>query len=179
MPNASGKDAETPGDAAHPQHEKRGRAFRRARPALGTEERNLRRACLGRPLSRAELASALSWDESTAQAAIDDLVGWRMARQTRDGIAATGGKPWDLLFAAFEERRRREIEPAVQVLARAARAAERDGTSPGAVTRIRDLHDLARDLSHLAERVGRVSSATLTRLVGLGGRFARIIGSRS
>ena len=134
---------------------------------------------IGRPLSRAGLASALSWDESTAQAAIDDLVGWRMARQTRDGIAATGGKPWDLLFAAFEERRRREIEPAVQALARAARAAERDGTSPGAVTRIRDLHDLARDLSHLAERVGRVSSATLTRLVGLGGRFARIIGSRS
>ena len=38
---------------------------------------------------------------------------------------------------------------------------------------------LARDLSHLAERVGQFSSATMTRLVGLGGRFARIIGSRS
>lgn len=130
---------------------------------------------VGRPLSRAELAAALSWDEPTVQAAIEDLVGWRMARQTRDGVAATGGKPWDLLFAAFEERRRREIEPAVQVLARAAR----DGTSRGAVQRIRDLHDLARDLSHLAERVGQFSSTTLTRLVGLGGRFARIIGSRS
>ena len=134
---------------------------------------------VGRPLSRAELAAALSWDEPAAQAAIDDLVGWRMARQTRDGVAATGGKPWDLLFAAFEERRRREIEPAVLVLARAARAAERDGTSRGAAQRIRDLHDLARDLSHLAERMGQFSSATLTRLVGLGGRFARIIGSRS
>ena len=95
------------------------------------------------------------------------------------GVMATGGKPWDLLFAAFEERRRREIEPAIAVLAQAARAAERDGTSRGAAQRIRDLHDLARDLSHIAARVGQFSSTTLTRLVGLGGRFARIIGSRS
>ena len=134
---------------------------------------------VGHPLTRTELATALEWDEPTAQAAIDDLVGWRMARQSGEGVAPAGGKPWDLLFAAFEERRRREIEPAVQVLACAVRAAERDGTSRGARARIRDLHDLARDLSHFAERIGQFSSTTLTRLVGLGGRFARIIGSHS
>ena len=133
----------------------------------------------GRSMTRAELAATLGWDDAKAEAAIADLIGWRMARRTRDGVMATGGKPWDLLFAAFEERRRREIEPAVQVLAQAAKAAGGDGTPRDARQRIRDLHDLARDLSTIAERVGQLSPGTLTRLVGLGGRFARIIGSRS
>jgi DNA-binding transcriptional regulator GbsR (MarR family) len=134
---------------------------------------------MARPMTRTEVAAALEWDEQKADAAIDDLIGWRMARRMRDGIVATGGKPWDLLFAAFEERRRREIEPAVQVLAQATRAAGTDGTPRETRQRIRDLHELASDLSTLAERVGQFSSTTLTRLVGLGGRFARIIGSRS
>jgi DNA-binding transcriptional regulator GbsR (MarR family) len=133
----------------------------------------------GRPMSRADLAAALGWDEATAQAAIDDLVGWRMARRTRDGVMATGGKPWDLLFAAFEERRRREIEPAVEVLAKAVQSAALDGTPAGAAQRIRSLHALALDLSAIAARVGQFSSSTLTRLVGLGGGLARIFGSRS
>lgn len=133
----------------------------------------------GTPMSRAALAATLQWDEATAQAAIDDLVGWRMARRTRDGVMATGGKPWDLLFAAFEERRRREIEPAVQALAQAMRSAAHDGTPAGAAQRIRDLHALARDLAAIAARVGQFSSSTLTRLVGLGGSLSRIIGSRS
>jgi len=132
-----------------------------------------------RPTTRAELAVALGLTEATADAAIDDLVGWRMARRTRDGVMATGGKPWDLLFAAFEERRRREIEPAVRLLAQAVRTAERDGTPRGAAQRIRSLHELARDLSTIAERVGQFSSTTLTRLVGFGGRLSRIVGSRS
>jgi DNA-binding transcriptional regulator GbsR (MarR family) len=133
----------------------------------------------GRAMMAAELAQSLGWSEATAQAAIADLVSWRMARRTRDGVAAAGGKPWDLLLEAFEERRRREIEPAVRVLAQAAQAATRDGTPGEARQRIRDLHALARDLSSIAERFGQVSSSTLTRLVGLGGRLSRIIGSRS
>jgi DNA-binding transcriptional regulator GbsR (MarR family) len=133
----------------------------------------------GRAMTRAELAAALEWDEATAEAAIADLIGWRMARRTRDGVQAAGGKPWDLMFAAFEERRRREIEPAVQVLAQAVRSAGRDGTPRQVTERIRDLHALARDLSAIAQRVGQFSAGTLTRLVGLGGRLSRIIGSRS
>jgi DNA-binding transcriptional regulator GbsR (MarR family) len=133
----------------------------------------------GRAMTAADLAQSFGWSEATAEAAIADLISWRMARRTRDGIAAAGGKPWDLLLAAFEERRRREIEPAVRVLSEAMQAAGRDGTPREARQRIRDLHALARDLSSIAERFGRVSSSTLTRLVGIGGRLSRIIGSSS
>ena len=110
-------------------------------------------------MTRAELAAALGCDEATAEAAIGDLIGWRMARRTREAVQATGGKPWDLLFAAFEERRRHEIEPAVAVLGEAVRTAVRDGTPRSVADRIRDLHALARDLSSIAQRVGQFSSA--------------------
>jgi DNA-binding transcriptional regulator GbsR (MarR family) len=133
----------------------------------------------GRAMTPAALAAALEWDEARAQSALDDLIGWGMARRTHEGVIAAGGEPWDLLFAALEQRRRREIEPAMQVLAQAMRSAARDGTPRAVAQRIRGLHELARDLSVIAERVGRFSSTTLTRLVGLGGRFARIVGSRS
>ena len=131
---------------------------------------------VGRPMTCADIAACLGWDEVTAQAAIDDLVGWRMAQRTGDGFISTSGKPWDLLSAAFEERRRREIEPALRVLADAAKAAARDGTPPGAARRIRSLLDLARDLSTIAQRVGQLSSTTMTRLLSIGGRVSRIIG---
>jgi len=131
---------------------------------------------VGRPMTRPDIAACLGWDEGTAQAAIDDLVGWRMAQRTRDGLISTSGKPWDLLSAAFEERRRREIEPAVRVLADAAKAATRDGTPHGSAQRIRSLLELARDLSTIAQRVGQLSSSTMTRLLSIGGRVSRIIG---
>jgi DNA-binding transcriptional regulator GbsR (MarR family) len=133
----------------------------------------------GRAMTAAELAAALGFDTATAEAAIDDLIAWRMAQRTREGVAATDGKPWDLMLAAFEERRRRDIEPAVRVLSQAAQAAGRDGTTQAARQRIRDLHGLARDLASIAERFGRVSSGTMMRLVGLGGRLSRMIGTSS
>jgi DNA-binding transcriptional regulator GbsR (MarR family) len=131
---------------------------------------------VGRPMTCPDIAACLGWDEAAAQAAIDDLVGWRMAQRTRDGLVSTSGKPWDLLSAAFEERRRREIEPALRILADAATAATRDGTPRGAAQRIRSLLDLARDLSTIAQRVGQLSATTMTRLLSIGGRVSRIIG---
>jgi DNA-binding transcriptional regulator GbsR (MarR family) len=130
----------------------------------------------GRPMRVAEVAQSLGLDAAATATAIDDLVAWRMARRTAGGFVIAGGEPWDLLFSALEERRRREIAPALDALTRAARTAERDGTPPDASRRIRDLLDLVRDLAAIGERVDLLSSRTLTRLVSFGGRAARIFG---
>ena len=167
---------------------------------------------VGRPMTTADLAQCLGLSDSDAEAAIEDVIGWRMARRTPAGlVGATGepwdllfaafeerrrgggatppprvekrpprarsaGAPWDLLFAAFEERRRREIAPALEMLTTAARMAQRDGTPRGAAQRIRSLLELVRDLATLGDQVGRLSSKTLARLVGLGGRVSRFLG---
>jgi DNA-binding transcriptional regulator GbsR (MarR family) len=130
----------------------------------------------GRPMRDVDLAQCLGLDEAATAAAIDDLVSWRMARRTGAGLVGASGEPWDLLFSALEERRRREIAPALNALTKAARAAERDGTPPATLRRIRDLLDLVRDLSAISGQIDVFSSKTLTRLVSLGGRVSRIFG---
>jgi DNA-binding transcriptional regulator GbsR (MarR family) len=127
---------------------------------------------VGRPMARSDLARCLGLDE----AAIEDLVGWRMARRTPAGLVGASGEPWDLLFAAFEERRRRELVPALKVLTAAARSAASDGTPRATAQRIRSLLDLVRDLSTIGDQVGQLSSRTLARLISLGGRVSRILG---
>ncbi len=131
---------------------------------------------VGRPMTTADLAQCLGLSDSDAEAAIEDVIGWRMARRTPAGLVGATGEPWDLLFAAFEERRRREIAPALEMLTTAARMAQRDGTPRGAAQRIRSLLELVRDLATLGDQVGRLSSKTLARLVGLGGRVSRFLG---
>jgi len=132
---------------------------------------------VGRPLAKPDLAQYLGGvDETIVEAAIEDLVGWGMAHRTPAGLVGASGEPWDLLFAALEERRRREIEPALKVLAAAARSAESDGTPRRTAHKIHALLGLVRDLSTIGDRMGQLSSSTLARLVNLGGRVARILG---
>ena len=130
---------------------------------------------VGRPMAKGDLARCLGLDEPATEAAIEDLVGWRMARRTPTGLVGASGEPWDLLFAAFEERRRRELAPALKVLTDAARAAASDGTPRATAQRIRSLLDLVRDLSTIGDQVGQLSSRTLARLISLGGRVSRIL----
>ena len=131
---------------------------------------------VGRPVAASDLAQYLGLDQPAAEAAIEDLVGWGMAHWTPAGLVGASGEPWDLLFAALEERRRREIEPALKILAAAARSAESDGTPRRTTLKIHALLGLVRDLSTIGDRVGQLSSSTLARLVNLGGRVARILG---
>ena len=55
---------------------------------------------VGRPMAKGDLARCLGLDEPATEAAIEDLVGWRMARRTPAGLVGASGEPWDLLFAA-------------------------------------------------------------------------------
>lgn len=130
----------------------------------------------GRPLDRGAIASALGLDLPTTEAAIADLLDWKMAERLPSGCIGTNGQPWDLLAAAFEERRRREIEPALRAFSAAVRDAQRDGTPPVVVSRITALFDLVKDVSAITGQFGRLSSRTLMRLVSLGGRASRLIG---
>jgi DNA-binding transcriptional regulator GbsR (MarR family) len=132
----------------------------------------------GRPLSPAEIADGLRLDAAVAGVAIDDLIEWRMAVRRGDGLISTSGEPWDLMFAAMEERRRRELAPALVALAAAAKSAAADGTQFAVAGRIHSLVALVQDLAALGEQVGQLSSKSLARLVGFGGRFSRVLGSR-
>ncbi len=130
----------------------------------------------GAPLTAAALAAALDLTAAAAASALDDVERWGMARRTADGRWETSGEPWDLLFAGLEERRRRELQPALATL-RACRAdaATDPATPPAARLRIDRMLRLVEDLAAIDLQSRRLSPSGMARMVGIGARAARVL----
>ena len=130
----------------------------------------------GAPLALANIARALDLTEVEARATIADLAQWGMARPVADDRWDASGEPWDLLFRALEARRRRELQPALDMLHACDVEAAGDGTPPAIRERLRRIEALVDDIAAIDREAQRVPPRALMRLIGLGGRAARFIG---
>lgn len=129
-----------------------------ARPAT---EPDLRGAL---DLKGPELAEALAW-----------LGDFRLATSA-NGAWRTNTDPWELLLRGLEERRRREIDPALDLLRGCQRdMAATDADGKMARAQIAKMIALVEDLAAIDVQARRLSPQTLRRLVGLGGRVGRLI----
>jgi hypothetical protein len=99
-----------------------------------------------------------------------------MARPSAQGRWETGGEPWDLLFAGLEERRRREIGPAIETMRACTGEAAADGEIPAAVrNRMERVLCLVEDLAAIDGQMGRLGPGSISRMVGFGASAARLI----
>lgn len=129
-------------------------------------------------LNCAEISRYLELNDEASKTAIDDLVEWRMAELSDDGYVYTDGEPWDLLFAGMEERRRREIAPALEAIGGAVESANDDGTPRMTKLRINQLHELLRDLSEISGRVDKLPPNMMKHVVRFGGQVSKIFNRR-
>lgn len=129
-------------------------------------------------LSCEEISEYLGVDAATSKAAMDDLVDWRMADLSADGCVYTDGEPWDLLSAGLEERRRREIGPALEAIGGAAAKAGDDGTPRMTAVRIHQLHELLQDLSAISGRMDKLPSNTMKHAIRFGGQVSKLFGGK-
>jgi DNA-binding transcriptional regulator GbsR (MarR family) len=131
---------------------------------------------MARPAIATEIAEALAFDAASVDAALAYLAEWRMATPSGTDRWSVGADPWQMLFAGLEERRRRELAPALSTL-RACRAdAVRDETvAPAIRRRIGKVLDLVEDIAAIDLQARRLSPAVLRGLVGLSGRAARFM----
>lgn len=131
---------------------------------------------LGRPASDREIAPALGLDEAHLGEALSYLAGYRMVDQTGPSLWQTGGDPWDMLLSGLEERRRREIGPALTTLRDCHRAALDDSASDRSISlRIGKLLTLVEDLAALDNQARRLSPQFVRGIVGISGRAARLV----
>jgi DNA-binding transcriptional regulator GbsR (MarR family) len=130
---------------------------------------------LGRASSEAEIGSALGLEAAACAEALAYLEVYRMVERATDGLWRTGGDPWDMLVSGLEERRRREIGPALATLRACRQAALDDTANDRAVSlRIGKLLALVEDLAALDNQTRRLPPQLLRGLVGLSGRAARL-----
>ena len=130
---------------------------------------------VARPVTEAELRKAVGPDDASVQDALAWLVDYRLVE--RDGEAwRTKNDPWDLMLRALEERRRREVEPALTTLRECQDAVLAENGQDRVIgLQIGKLLALAQDLAAIDAQARRVSPRTLRQLVGFGGRAARLL----
>jgi DNA-binding transcriptional regulator GbsR (MarR family) len=131
---------------------------------------------MAQPATATEIGEALAFDAAAAGSALAYLSEWRMASPAGSDRWSVGGDPWQMLFAGLEERRRRELAPALATL-RACRAdAVRDqATAPAVRRRIGKVLDLVEDIAAIDLQAQWISPTVMRGLIGLSGRAARFM----
>jgi DNA-binding transcriptional regulator GbsR (MarR family) len=131
---------------------------------------------VGKPTTATQVADALNLDEKTLDEALAWLADYRLIERIDSNTWRTDSDPWELMMRALEERQRREVGPALDLLRECARAAaRRDAGQRTIAAQIGKLLRLIEDLSAISRQTRRLSPSTVRHVVGLGGLAARVL----
>ena len=128
------------------------------------------------PSSETDLTSALDLDDAALAEATAFLVDYQLVRRVGASGWQTSGDPWDMLARGLEQRRRRELPPALSTLRDChSDAVSDDQIDPRSVRQIAKMLELFEDLAAIDSRTRNLSPHLLRGLVGLSGRASRFL----
>jgi DNA-binding transcriptional regulator GbsR (MarR family) len=135
------------------------------------------------PLTAEEIAQTLSVARSNVSNSLRELQGWGLIQivhvlgDRRDHFVAIGDS-WEAMRVILEERKRREIDPAIARLRECVAEAE---TEPAGrrdrhgEQKLRELLELMDTMNGWYEQVQRLPRSTVMRLVRLGGKVGKVL----
>ncbi|MBO9512161.1 MarR family transcriptional regulator [Erythrobacter sp. A6_0] len=134
-----------------------------------------------RPLPAEEICTRLGLARSNVSNGLKELQSYRIIRRVhvegdrRDHFVADTDL-WDMLMKIAAERKRREIDPTIQLLGELAESLDgRTQLPPHIHERIGRMHEFLGTLTNWYDDVRRLPRPTLVALMKLGGRIARFI----
>jgi DNA-binding transcriptional regulator GbsR (MarR family) len=131
---------------------------------------------VAKPLTEADLRAALGTSEAALGEALTWLAEFKLIKREGPDAWQTGSDPWELMLRALEERQRREVGPALDLLRDCRREALAEGRhQQKTVLQIDKLVSLVEDLTSISKQTQRLSSSTIRQMVGLGGLAARAL----
>ncbi len=135
-----------------------------------------------RPLTAEEIAGTLSIARSNVSNSLKELQSWGLVKvvhqigDRRDHFEALTD-PWELFLRIVEERKRREIDPTLEMLRACVVEAESDGQTPKvARERMRAMLSVLDLLDGWYREVKTLPKATLLGLAKAGGKVAKLLG---
>ena len=138
-----------------------------------------------RPLPADDIVDQLRLARSNVSTALKELQSYAIVRRVhvegdrRDHFIAETDL-WEMLMRIVAERKRREVDPTIQLLSELAARLKGDDTAPPQVReRIGRMHEFISTLSNWYEQVSRLPKPTLVTLMKLGGKVARFVTPRS
>jgi DNA-binding transcriptional regulator GbsR (MarR family) len=128
-----------------------------------------------RPIETQQITRALGMSAAAVESALQWLVEYRLVERDASGAWRTQSDPWELMMRALEERRQRELGPALALLR------ECQGNASGETDRVATLQigklvALVEDLAAIDMQARRLSPQMLRQMIGVGGIAARVIG---
>jgi DNA-binding transcriptional regulator GbsR (MarR family) len=134
----------------------------------------------GRPLNAEELAETLSVARSNVSTSLKELQSWNLIRVThvlgdRRDYFETTADVWELLRTIVRERKHREFDPTVRMLAELVADEGFQNESPDAQDRVRECLRLMQTLGAWSEEMMRLSPATLEKVLKLGASVQRFV----
>jgi DNA-binding transcriptional regulator GbsR (MarR family) len=134
-----------------------------------------------RPLNAEEISESLKLARSNVSTALKELQGYGIVRRQhvtgdrRDHFVAETDL-WELLMRISAERKRREIDPTIELLAALKeRIAERQDVPAHVRERISRMHEFISTLTNWYDQVRRLPKPTLVTLMKLGSKVAQFI----
>ena len=134
-----------------------------------------------KPLPADDIVEMLSIARSNVSTSLKELMSYSLvdrvhvASDRRDHFHAKED-PWDMLRAIAEERKRREVDPALLMVRTCVDAAKADGqTPPHARERLARMLDLLEQLDSFYMRMKNVPPPVLKRMVTMGDKIVRMM----
>ena len=134
-----------------------------------------------RPLHAEEISETLKLARSNVSTALKELQSYAIVRRThvagdrRDHFVAETDL-WELLMRISAERKRREIDPTIQLLAQLKEQIKgRDDVPEHVRHRIGRMHEFISTLTNWYDQVRRLPKPTLVTLMKLGSKVAKFI----
>lgn len=134
-----------------------------------------------RPLNAEEISDALKLARSNVSTAMRELQSYGIVRRQhvsgdrRDHFAAETDL-WEMLMRISAERKRREVDPTVQLLAELQKQiAARPDVPEYVRQRISRMHEFLSTLTNWYDQIRRLPKPTLVTLMKLGSRVAQFI----
>jgi DNA-binding transcriptional regulator GbsR (MarR family) len=134
-----------------------------------------------RPLHAEEISDSLKLARSNVSTGLKELQGYGIVRRThvagdrRDHFVAETDL-WELLMRITAERKRREIDPTIALLAELKEKIDARAGMPDHIRqRIGRMHEFISTLANWYEQVRRLPKPTLVTLMKLGGKVARFV----
>lgn len=134
-----------------------------------------------RPLNAEEISDTLRLARSNVSTALKELQSYSIVRRQhvsgdrRDHFVAETDL-WELLMRISAERKRREIDPTIELLARLkSEITERKDVPAHVRERIGRMHEFISTLANWYDQVRRLPKPTLVTLMKLGARVAQFI----
>lgn len=134
------------------------------------------------PLTAEEITETLAVARSNVSTSLKELLGWNLVKlvhvagDRRDHFEARQD-PWDMLMTIIDGRKRREIDPTLEMLKACAAEAALDRETPDSVkAKLVGMQSFLEQMNGWYEQMRALPRPVLEKLLGLGARISAFIG---